>query len=99
AWLCRSDTARSNGCRPVNVIPHSKAGGSLSEYAYKHLGHPVVVEQVEVEKGIDIGQTLIGMHLRHVAVPLRTEQKQVGNANVTVAFTRSKLIGGPRARY
>ncbi|WP_020007251.1 TIGR01440 family protein [Salinicoccus albus] len=93
------ETAQSKGCRPVNVIPHSQAGGSLSEYAYKHLRHPVVVEYVEADKGVDIGQTLIGMHLRHVAVPLRTEQKQVGNANVTVAFTRPKLIGGPRARY
>lgn len=93
------ETARSNGYSPVNVVPHSRAGGSLSEYAYEHLEYPVVVEHVEADRGVDIGQTLIGMHLCHVAVPLRTEQKHVGNANVTVAFTRPKLIGGPRARY
>ncbi|WP_411842643.1 TIGR01440 family protein [Salinicoccus sp. HZC-1] len=91
--------AKKYGYEVVNVVPHRGAGGSLSEYAYKHLEQPVVVEHIKANRGIDIGQTLIGMHLRHVVVPLRTEQKTVGRANVTVAFSRPKLIGGPRAHY
>jgi len=93
------DVAKKRGYEIVNVVPHRRAGGSLSEYAYEHLGNPAVVEHVTADRGIDIGQTLIGMHVRHVAVPFRTEQKTVGSANVTIAFSRPKLIGGPRAHY
>ncbi len=93
------NVAKKRDYEIVNVVPHRGAGGSLSEYAYKHLKTPAVVEHVSADRGIDIGQTLIGMHVRHVAVPFRTEQKTVGRANVTIAFSRPKLIGGPRAHY
>lgn len=83
----------------VTVVPHKNAGGSLSELAYKEIADPAVVEAVTADRGIDIGQTLIGMHLKHVAVPVRTSVKKVGEAVVTIATTRPKLVGGPRAHY
>ena len=83
----------------VTVVPYKEAGGSLSELAYKELSDPVVVESVIADCGIDIGQTLIGMHLKHVAIPVRTSVKTVGEAVVTIATTRPKLVGGPRAHY
>lgn len=84
---------------PVTVIPVPTAGGSMASYAYKHLKDAVVVEDIAVNAGIDIGDTMIGMHLKKVAVPLRFEQKTIGNARVTAARTRPKLIGGTRAHY
>ncbi|MCM3567205.1 TIGR01440 family protein [Neobacillus mesonae] len=83
----------------VSVIPVRKAGGAMATYAFEHLDDAVVVEFIKAEAGIDIGQTLIGMHLKHVAVPVRVSQKTVGNALVTLAKTRPKLIGGVRAVY
>lgn len=83
----------------VTVVPHKEAGGSLSERAYKEISDPAVVESVTADRGIDIGQTLIGMHLKHVAIPVRTSVKNVGEAVVTIATTRPKLVGGPRAHY
>ncbi|SET66066.1 TIGR01440 family protein [Oceanobacillus limi] len=83
----------------VTVVPVPSAGGSMASYAYKHLNEPVVVEHVQADAGIDIGETLIGMHLKHVAVPLRLNQRFVGNARVNAARTRPKLIGGERAVY
>lgn len=83
----------------VSVVPHKEAGGSLSEHAYKSFEDPAVVEAVTADRGIDIGQTLIGMHLKHVAIPVRTSVKTVGQAVVTIATTRPKLVGGPRAHY
>lgn len=99
AVTMEQEVAKKRDYEIVNVVPHKGAGGSLSEFAYKHLPNPAVVEHVTADRGIDIGQTLIGMHLRHVAVPFRTEQKTIGNANITTAFSRPKLIGGPRAHY
>ncbi|MFC5589172.1 TIGR01440 family protein [Sporosarcina soli] len=84
---------------PVSVIPVAHAGGSMSAYAYRHMEDPVVVEEIRASAGIDIGQTLIGMHLKPVAVPLRTSIGKIGDAIVTVATTRPKLIGGTRAIY
>jgi uncharacterized protein (TIGR01440 family) len=84
---------------PVSVIPVTHAGGSMSAYAYSHMADPVVVETIRANAGIDIGQTLIGMHLKPVAVPLRTSIGKIGDAVVTVATTRPKLIGGIRAIY
>ncbi|WP_411197865.1 TIGR01440 family protein [Sporosarcina sp. ANT_H38] len=84
---------------PVSVIPVIHAGGSMSAYAYQQMNDPVVVEEIRASAGIDIGQTLIGMHLKQVAVPLRTSIGKVGNAIVTVATTRPKLIGGERSSY
>lgn len=83
----------------VSVIPQVNAGGSLSTYAYQHMKDPVVVEHIQCDKGIDIGQTLIGMHLKHVAVPISIDTKNIGEAIVTVAKSRPKLIGGARAKY
>ncbi|MGM8364775.1 TIGR01440 family protein [Virgibacillus sp. W0181] len=83
----------------VAVIPVAKAGGSMAAYAYKQKKDPVVVETIHAHAGMDIGDTMIGMHLKHVAVPLRFEQKMVGEARVTGARTRPKLVGGVRACY
>lgn len=83
----------------VSVIPKPDAGGSMASYAYKHFNHPVVVECIQANAGMDIGDTLIGMHLKNVAVPVRFSQQTVGNAHLTSARTRPKLIGGARAIY
>ncbi|MGH2316922.1 TIGR01440 family protein [Planococcus sp. 4-30] len=87
------------GWEPVSVIPVAKAGGSMSAYAFSNMADPVVVEEIQAHAGIDIGQTMIGMHLKRVAVPLRTSVKLVGEAIVAAATTRPKLIGGERASY
>lgn len=84
---------------PVTVIPVPEAGGSMASYAFNHFNDAVVVEEIKADAGIDIGDTMIGMHLKKVAVPLRFEQKTIGNAHVTAAKTRPKLIGGVRAKY
>ena len=81
------------------VVPQPKAGGSFATRAYKHFENPVAVEEIKADAGIDIGLTLIGMHLKKVAVPLRLEHKMIGNALVTAARTRPKFIGGVRAVY
>jgi len=83
----------------VTVIPVSGAGGSLAAAAYEFLPDPVVVENIQAHAGIDIGDTFIGMHLKPVAIPLRISIKQIGQAHLTLARTRPKLIGGPRAQY
>ncbi|GEL04753.1 TIGR01440 family protein [Rummeliibacillus sp. G93] len=93
------EAAEKYGLEPVSVVPAQKAGGSMSAYAYRQLKDPVVVEEVLAHAGIDMGQTLIGMHLKRVAVPLRTSITHIGDAVVTVATTRPKLIGGERAIY
>jgi uncharacterized protein (TIGR01440 family) len=91
--------AKQYNLEPVSVIPASTAGGSMSAYAYEQMEDPVVVERIQAHAGVDIGQTLIGMHLKPVAVPIRTSIKQIGDAVVTIATTRPKLIGGERAIY
>lgn len=83
----------------VTVVPHPKAGGSMASYAYKQMRNPVVVEKIQAQAGIDVGDTMIGMHIKHVAIPLRMKQKSIGNAHVTAASSRPKLIGGERAHY
>ncbi len=83
----------------VCVRPVAKAGGSLAAQAMKDFADAVVVETIAAHAGIDIGNTLIGMHLKRVAVPVRLEQKYVGQAFVSAARTRPKLIGGARAVY
>ena len=99
ALVVEKQTAVENGLEMVSVIPVPKAGGSMAAYAYEQMDEPVVVEFIKADAGIDIGDTFIGMHLRHVAVPIRCSVKQVGNAHVTLATTRPKLIGGARAVY
>ncbi len=83
----------------VSVVPQPHAGGSLATVAYREFHKPVMVEQLQAHLGLDIGQTLIGMHLQRVAVPVRLSVKQLGNANLTAARTRPPLIGGARAQY
>lgn len=83
----------------VNVVPKPKAGGSMATEAYKHFKNPVVIEEIKADAGIDIGFTLIGMHLKKVAVPLRLENNKIGEAMVLAARTRPKFIGGIRACY
>lgn len=83
----------------VNVVPQKKAGGSLATVAYANFKQPVVVEEIKADAGIDIGDTLIGMHLKKVAVPVRTETNKIGKANVVCARVRPKFIGGIRAIY
>lgn len=84
---------------PVNVVPQPKAGGSLATQAYVAFTHPVALEEIKADAGLDIGFTLIGMHLKKVAVPLRLEHHTIGEAMVIAARTRPKFIGGERARY
>lgn len=83
----------------VNVVPQPKAGGSFGTTAYKTFQEPVAVEEIKADAGIDIGGTLIGMHIKKVAVPVRLENNRIGEAGVLAARTRPKFIGGCRAVY
>ena len=83
----------------VNVVPQPKAGGSFGTAAYKGLPNAIVVEEIRADAGVDIGGTLIGMHLKKVAVPLKLEHRHIGDAIVLAARTRPKFIGGNRAVY
>ena len=85
--------------QPVNVVPQPKAGGSLATKAYLGFEDPVVVEEIQADAGMDIGFTMIGMHLKQVAVPLRLTNNTIGAAMVLAARTRPKFIGGARAVY
>ena len=87
------------GAETVNVVPQPKAGGSLATQAYKRFENPVVLEEIKADAGLDIGSTLIGMHLKKVAVPLRLQNNVIGAATVVAARTRPKFIGGVRAVY
>lgn len=83
----------------VNVVPQKKAGGSLATKAYQSFKNPCVVEEIKADAGIDIGGTLIGMHLKKVAVPVRLSINKIGEANIICARVRPKFIGGIRAIY
>ena len=87
------------GYERVSVVPWIHAGGSFASAAYRIFEKPAVTEHIKADAGIDIGDTLIGMHLRDVAVPVRIEQKSIGSAHIVCARTRPRLIGGERARY
>ena len=87
------------GAEYVNVVPQPKAGGSLATAAYKRFENPVAVEEIKADAGIDIGFTLIGMHLKKVAVPVRLTHNTIGEATIVAARTRPKFIGGVRAVY
>ncbi|WP_442596915.1 TIGR01440 family protein [Neobacillus sp. D3-1R] len=99
ALVIERATLEQKQLEEVSVVPVRTAGGAMATYAYEHFQDPVVVEFIKADAGIDIGDTLIGMHMKHVAVPVRTSLKTVGEAHVTLAKTRPKLIGGPRAVY
>lgn len=99
ALVVEEEAAERYGLEVVTVVPHAKAGGSLATTAFHKFRHPVVVESISAHAGIDIGDTFIGMHLKPVAVPVRLGIKSVGEAHLTAARTRPKLIGGERAIY
>lgn len=95
----RAALARLPLAEEVNVVPQPKAGGSFATAAYNNMKEPVMIESVSADAGLDIGSTLIGMHLKKVAVPVRLSVKQIGGAHVTAARVRPKFIGGCRAVY
>ncbi len=99
ALVLEREAAQRYGYEAVNVIPQPKAGGSFATAAYKAFEEPVMVEHVKAHAGMDIGDTLIGMHLKDVAVPVRIRTTQIGDAHVVCARTRPKYIGGGRAVY
>lgn len=99
ALIMERETAERFGYETVWVVPRIKAGGSLATAAWKHFRDPVAVLAVQADAGLDIGQTLIGMHLRRVAVPVRLDITRIGEAVVSAARTRPLLVGGDRARY
>lgn len=99
ALILERQAAEIYGYEPVNVLPQPKAGGSFATTCWQKFGEPVAVEHIRAHAGMDIGGTLIGMHLREVAVPVRIEQKTIGEASVLCARTRLKFIGGIRAQY
>lgn len=99
AVVIEREAAERYGFEIVSVVPAIKAGGSAGTAAYKSFKDPVMIEFVKAHAGMDIGDTLIGMHLKHVAVPLRLSISKIGKAHVTYAKTRPKFIGGERAVY
>lgn len=99
ALILEEEAAEKYGYEIVNVVPQPKAGGSFATAAYKAFENPVAVEHIRAHAGMDIGDTLIGMHLKEVAVPVRIRTKQIGDAHVVCARSRAKFIGGERAMY
>jgi len=99
ALIMERAVAEQKGYEIVNVMPQPHAGGSFAVTAWNAFEDPVAVETIQADAGIDIGGTLIGMHLRRVAVPVRTSLNHIGEAIVLCARTRPKYIGGPRAVY
>ena len=99
ALILERSVADARGYEIVSVMPQPHAGGSMAVTAWNTFADPVAVETIQAEAGIDIGGTLIGMHLKRVAVPVRLSLNKIGEANILCARTRPKLIGGERARY
>ena len=99
ALVVEVDYAEKHGIETVNAVPQPKAGGSFATAAYKGFDRPVLVETVQASAGLDIGGTLIGMHLKDVAVPVRLSVDHIGQAVLICARTRPKYIGGERAKY
>ena len=99
AIIMEREAAEQYGWEEVCVVPRPHAGGSWATTCWKQFKDPIAVEEIRAHAGIDIGGTLIGMHLRRVAVPVRLSLNQIGEANILCARTRPKLIGGERAKY
>lgn len=99
ALILEEEAAVKYGYETVNVMPQPKAGGSFATAAYKNFLVPVAVEHIKAHAGMDIGDTLIGMHLKDVAVPLRLSSDKIGEAHLVCARTRARFIGGERAIY
>lgn len=89
----------AKGADIVNVVPQPKAGGSFATTAYHTFKDPVALEEIRADAGLDIGDTLIGMHLKRVAVPVRLANHEIGQAHIAAARVRPKFIGGERAIY
>lgn len=99
ALILEREAAEARFYEEVNVKPQPKAGGSFATAAFKYMKEPVAVEHIKADLGMDIGDTLIGMHLKDVAVPVRLTTDKLGEAHVVCARTRLKFIGGERAHY
>ena len=99
ALVVESETMGTYNYDEVTVVPVRQAGGALASTAHQKLENAVVVEHIQADAGIDIGDTFIGMHMKHVAVPVRSQVKTIGKAHVTMALSRPKMIGGYRAQY
>lgn len=99
ALILESSAAVRRGYAVVNVRPQPKAGGSFATAVWEKMSSPVAVEHIRADAGLDIGGTLIGMHLKEVAVPVRLSFSRIGQANILCARTRPKFIGGVRAAY
>lgn len=99
ALILEAEAAEKYGYEPVCVVPQPKAGGSFATTAWQKMQDPVAVEHIRAHCGLDIGGTLIGMHLKDVAVPVRLSLSKIGEANILCARTRPKYIGGERAHY
>ena len=99
AIILEREAAEKYGWEEVCVVPRPHAGGSWATTCWKNFKDPVAVEEIRANAGMDIGGTLIGMHLKRVAVPVRLSLNKIGEANILCAYTRPKLIGGERARY
>ena len=99
ALVVEKEVALKNQWEIVEVLPSLFAGGACSVAAFKYFKEPVEVEKIIAQAGIDIGDTFIGMHIKHVQVPIRPSIKELGSAHVTAVRSRPKFIGGPRASY
>ena len=99
ALIVERGLAVMRGYEIVCAVPKPKAGGSFAAAAWNRMDDPAAVERVQAEAGLDIGQTLIGMHLKSVAVPVRLSVQTIGQALLTAAVTRPKYIGGSRTQY
>ena len=99
AIILEEEAAQKFGYEIVNVCPQPKAGGSFATTVWNNLTSPVAVEHIKAKAGLDIGNTLIGMHLKEVAVPVRLSINKIGEAPIVCARTRPKFIGGERAHY
>ena len=99
ALVVESEYARLRGLSVVSALPNPQAGGAFAALTWSRFSNPVLVEAVSAQAGLDIGQTLIGMHLMPVAVPLRLSRRTIGKACILAAKTRPKYIGGQRTKY
>ncbi|MBJ8326152.1 TIGR01440 family protein [Streptococcus pacificus] len=99
ALVVEREYAERHNLEIVSVLPTLHAGGSAQLAAFKYMKDPVEVEHVVAFAGLDIGDTSIGMHIKHVQVPLRPVMRELGKAHVTALSSRPKLIGGQRAQY
>lgn len=99
ACVMERNSAEYFGYTEVAAIPSPSAGGAMASFAFRYLNDAVCVEAIQADAGVDIGDTLIGMHLKPVAVPIRSTVKTIGQAHLNMAFSRPKYIGGPRTIY